>query len=150
MRRSLQLWKVWQKRRSAHAPTWLACSICRVWRLAKRENSEGEVMSRAQSRTPKYEMTVSDIRRNEARERAAAAAEAVARALLEKGVEPQLSLRVFAERFRGGDLDSVRNDVKLGHLPVIKSEKNHLRKIDMVAYFSAGAESFLKGLAGEF
>ncbi|EDC2355075.1 hypothetical protein GAA99_07100 [Salmonella enterica] len=106
-------------------------------------------MSRAQSRTPKYEMTVSDIRRNEARERAAAAAEAVARALLEKGVEPQLSLRGFAERFRGGDLDSVRNDVKLGHLPVIKSEKNHLRKIDMVAYFSAGAESFLKGLAGE-
>ncbi|HFE7522448.1 TPA: hypothetical protein ACGAD2_003035 [Salmonella enterica subsp. enterica serovar Newport] len=101
--------------------------------------------TKIQSRTPKYEMTKSDIARSIAREREVIAVEAVTRALIEKGIEPQLTLKEFARRFRGGDLVSVQTDVKRGHLAVVESKRKYEnRKVDMVAYFGIGILNCLK------
>lgn len=99
---------------------------------------------RTQSRTPKYEMTKSDIARIATREREVMAAEAVVRALIEKGVEPQLTLKEFAKRFRNGDLQSAQTDADRGVLPLAKSRKGHNRKVDMVAYLIPGAFSYFE------
>lgn len=96
---------------------------------------------RTQSRTPKYEMTKSDIARIATREREVMVVEAVVRALIEKGVEPRLTLKEFAKRFRNGDLQSAQTDADRGALPLTKSRKGHNRKVDMVAYLIPGAFS---------
>lgn len=90
-------------------------------------------------------MTKSDIVRSIAREREVIAVEAVTRALIEKGIEPQLTLKEFARRFRGGDLLSVQTDVKRGHLVVVESTRKYEnRKVDMVTYFGVGILNCLK------
>ncbi|EGG3068496.1 hypothetical protein MOR33_002742 [Salmonella enterica] len=98
--------------------------------------------TRTQSRTPKYEMTKSDIARSIAREREVLAVEAVTRALIEKGIEPQLPLKEFAKRFRNGDLKSAQTDANRGLLPMAKSKKGYNRKVDMVVYMTSGVMNF--------
>ncbi|EIW3687274.1 hypothetical protein MC145_000759 [Salmonella enterica] len=98
--------------------------------------------TRTQSRTPKYEMTKRDIARSIAREREVLAVEAVARALIEKGIEPQLPLKEFAKRFRNGDLISVQTDANRGLLPIAKSKKGCNRRVDMIAYITGGVMNF--------
>ncbi|HAK8204059.1 TPA: hypothetical protein H2W01_003670 [Salmonella enterica] len=101
--------------------------------------------AKTRANPPKYEMTRSDIARSIAREREVIAVEAVTRALIEKGIEPQLTLKEFARRFRGGDLLSVQADVKRGHLVVVESKRKYEnRKVDMVAYFGIGVLNCLK------
>lgn len=90
--------------------------------------------TRTRSITPKYEMTKNDIARIASREREVMSIEAVVRALIEKGVEPQLPLKEFAKRFRNGDLQSAQTDADRGLLPLAKSRKGYNRKVDMVAY----------------
>ncbi|EAB8937205.1 hypothetical protein DRM61_23735 [Salmonella enterica subsp. enterica] len=94
------------------------------------------------SNTKKYEMTKSDIARSIAREREVLAVEAVARALIEKGIEPQLPLKEFAKRFRNGDLLSVQTDANRGLLPMAKSKKGYNRRVDMIAYITGGVMNF--------
>ncbi|EEO0293134.1 hypothetical protein G4Z22_004003, partial [Salmonella enterica] len=53
-------------------------------------------------------MTRSDIARYKEREREILTVEGVTRALIEKGIEPQMTLKAFAQRFRNGDLKSVQ------------------------------------------
>ncbi|EAB9908207.1 hypothetical protein D6J84_14270 [Salmonella enterica subsp. enterica] len=129
-----------------HVQEWLIGYICVAWQKLKTKCRRGGVMTiRTQSRTPKYEMTKSDIARSIAREREVIAVEAVTRALIEKGIEPQLTLKEFARRFRGGDLVSVQTDVKRGHLVVVESTRKYEnRKVDMVAYFGVGILNCLK------
>ncbi|EBU9317166.1 hypothetical protein DMO52_22835 [Salmonella enterica subsp. enterica serovar Amager] len=97
---------------------------------------------RTQSRTPKYEMTVSDIRRKEAHEREIMVVEAVAKVFIQEKIEPQMTLKKFAERYRNGDFQSVIDDANRGELKLIKTEKNKQRKVDMIAYFADGLLNF--------
>ncbi|AXD61347.1 hypothetical protein PQY04_003421 [Salmonella enterica] len=99
---------------------------------------------RTQSRTPKYEMTRSDIARYKEREREILTVEGVTRALIEKGIEPQMTLKAFAQRFRNGDLKSVQTDADRGILITTSKGKNYKRCVDMVAYFSGGFMNFFK------
>ncbi|EPD3104774.1 hypothetical protein ACR8TE_003854 [Salmonella enterica] len=97
---------------------------------------------RTQSRTPKYEMTVSDIRRKEAHEREIMVVEAVAKVFIQEKIEPQMTLKKFAECYRNGNLQSVIDDANRGELKLIKTEKNKQRKVDMIAYFADGLLNF--------
>lgn len=100
---------------------------------------------RTQSRTPKYEMTVSDIRRKEAHEREIMVVEAVAKVFIQEKIEPQMTLKNFADRYRNGNLQSVIDDANRGELKLIKTEKNKQRKVDMIAYFADGLLNFFNG-----
>ncbi|EBH8908691.1 hypothetical protein OFY30_003860 [Salmonella enterica] len=99
-------------------------------------------MADRQSRPPKYEMTVSDIRRKESHERQMMVVESVARVFIQEQIEPQMTLKRFAERYRNGDFQSVVDDANRGELKLVKTEKNKQRKVDMIAYFADGLLNF--------
>ncbi|EAO0947492.1 hypothetical protein EXE89_03745 [Salmonella enterica] len=107
-------------------------------------------MADRQSRTPKYEMTVSDIRRKEAHEREIMVVEAVAKVFIQEKVEPQITLKKFAERYRNGDFQSVIDDANRGELKLVKTEKNKQRKVDMIAYFADGLLNFFNNQSRGF
>lgn len=107
-------------------------------------------MADRQSRIPKYEMTVSDIRRKETHERQMMVAESLARVFIQERIEPQMTLKRFAERYRDGDLQSVIDDVNRGELKLVKTEKHKQRKIDMIAYFADGLLNFFNNQSRGF
>ncbi|EDY7006902.1 hypothetical protein Q3P76_003125 [Salmonella enterica] len=98
--------------------------------------------AKTQSSSPKYVMTQRDIERKIAHEREMMVVETVTRVMLQEGVEPQLTLKDFAKRFRNGDFKSVQTDADRHLLILARQDKNYQRRVDMVAYFSAGVMNF--------
>ncbi|EJA4991634.1 hypothetical protein ACE2PP_001609 [Salmonella enterica] len=68
--------------------------------------------------------------------------ESVARVFIQEQIEPQMTLKRFAERYRNGDFQSVVDDANRGELKLVKTEKNKQRKVDMIAYFADGLLNF--------
>ncbi|ENU8724674.1 hypothetical protein ACE2DZ_004122 [Salmonella enterica] len=68
--------------------------------------------------------------------------ESVTRVFIQEQIEPQMTLKRFAERYRNGDFQSVVDDANRGELKLVKTEKNKQRKVDMIAYFADGLLNF--------